>query len=83
MAALCTILGSESDITELKEAYHILNLLNHRNKNQHRRDGWWKWFSMLRRAVGRLVREREENNDTRVQSYVAFMNDHLFPNCYL
>lgn len=30
---------------------HLLTLLHHRNKNQHRRSSWWRHFSTFRRRV--------------------------------
>ena len=43
---LTTVLAPLSD---------LLVAFNHRHRNQHRRSAWWSHFSLLRRAVRRLL----------------------------
>ncbi|RFU25992.1 hypothetical protein B7463_g10355, partial [Scytalidium lignicola] len=44
-------------LTTLPAVHDLLNLANHRNKNQHRLSKWWKEFSQLRRHVSKLISE--------------------------
>ncbi|KAH8821500.1 hypothetical protein F5884DRAFT_850727 [Xylogone sp. PMI_703] len=44
-------------LTSLPPVHDLLNLANHRNKNQHRLSKWWKEFSQLRRHIGKLIAE--------------------------
>jgi ribonuclease MRP protein subunit RMP1 len=44
----------------LGPAQGILDLFNHRNKNQHRLSRWWKQFDMLRRGIRKLIAELED-----------------------
>ncbi|KAI9677583.1 MAG: hypothetical protein M1817_006537 [Caeruleum heppii] len=44
-----------STLSELRTNAHLLQLIYHRNKNQHRRSTWWKWLSQLRRHMARLL----------------------------
>ena len=80
---MASLLGDEDRLAELEEVHRILILFNHRNKNQHRRDGWWTWFSMLRRSAGRLVREcRQNKRKAQVEIQTKFMIDFLFLRCF-
>lgn len=47
-------------VEELRALHTMLHLLFHRNKNQHRRSAWWRFFAGFRRELGRLLRELDE-----------------------
>jgi len=71
------------DVGQLQAVSDILHLLHHRNKNQHRQSAWWKWLSMLKRCVVKLISELGEKNTKRTQARVLYMKDVLFPRSYL
>jgi ribonuclease MRP protein subunit RMP1 len=43
----------------LISTHQLLHLTHHRNKNQHRLSKWYKWFSILRRQISKLITELE------------------------
>ena len=55
------------DVSQLQETLHLINLIYYRNKNQHRRQSWWKWLSIFRRnvktSVALLEAEQERRRD--------------------
>ena len=55
------------DKTQLQESLHLLNLIYHRNHNQHRHQKWWKWLGIFRRhmkvIVGLLEAEEQRRRD--------------------
>jgi ribonuclease MRP protein subunit RMP1 len=51
---------SPSDLETLEYLSNLLQLFNHRNKNQHRRNIWWRHFSTFRRNLSETIREHEE-----------------------
>lgn len=71
------------DLDELKGAIDVLELLNHRNKNQHRRSTWWKWFSILRRSVSNIFCIAQQKDQIIATAQIAYMRDFVLPNCYL
>lgn len=71
------------DAPALRQSSKVLRLLFHRNKNQHRQAKWWKWFSMLKRSVGKLIVELEASDVTRQTARVNYMRAHLLPHCYV
>jgi ribonuclease MRP protein subunit RMP1 len=44
----------------LSQISNVFHLLHHRNKNQHRRSTWYKWFSLLRRHISKLLVDQSE-----------------------
>jgi ribonuclease MRP protein subunit RMP1 len=44
---------------ELQRLRQLLHLLFHRNKNQHRRSAWWRFFAGFRRELGRFLDEAD------------------------
>src|SRR5271163_410160 len=44
-----------TDSEELLQVHSLLAQIWYRNKNQHRAQKWWKWVSVLKRAVRDLV----------------------------
>ena len=83
MAAKLAASPLHIDVVALRTISQVLNLLNHRNKNQHRRSQWWKRFSRLRRSVEKLLQEVDDQNEKAAAARVAFMNDLLIPKSYL
>jgi ribonuclease MRP protein subunit RMP1 len=55
---------SPSDLETLKYLSNLLQLFNHRNKNQHRRNIWWRHFSTFRRSLSEIIRDDEELSKT-------------------
>ncbi|MCJ1419381.1 hypothetical protein MMC32_005736 [Xylographa parallela] len=68
--------------TSLIKVSQTLRLFHHRNKNQHRRSKWWKWFALLRRSVNRLLTDLQKPDETRASVQSGFLTDILRPRCY-
>lgn len=63
---------------ELQEVTKLLQLIFHRNKNQHHSTKWWKWLSMLKSCLLKLP---HENADT-AKARRSYMSDFLIPRCH-
>lgn len=61
----------------------MLHLTYHRNKNQHRLAKWWKWLSMLRRCVAKLLLDLQSDDGLRASLRAEYMREILLPRCYL
>ncbi|MCJ1464052.1 hypothetical protein MMC07_002663 [Pseudocyphellaria aurata] len=71
-------------ISQLLETLKLLQIIHHRNKNQHRHARWWEWLTMLKRCVKKLIQELQSScRATAHSKRVAFMKDVLIPKCYL
>ena len=68
---------------QLQKVQDVICLLHRRNKNQHRQAKWWKWLSMLKRCTGKLTRELENSDTARCSARLIYMEDILFPRCYV
>ncbi len=77
----CMIL--ESGVLELQEVSKLLQLVFHRNKNQHRLAKWWKWLSILKRSVRKLLHEIAGKETEAVKTRVCYMAELLVPRCHL
>lgn len=67
------------DYTQIRDVYSMVHLIFHRNKNQHGKSKWWKWFSMLRRSILKLLAKPGEKEKT---SLVGYLHTYLIPRCY-
>ena len=72
----------EIEVVQLQAVSRILQLIYHRNKNQHRQSTWWKWLAMLKRCVGKLVKELERKDTKRTRARMEYMRANLLPKCY-
>ena len=70
------------EIAQLQTTDRIFHLLRQRNKNQHRRSKWWKWFSMLKRCVSNLIHEVQAKDILRAQARVQHLSQILLPRCH-
>ncbi|MCJ1248324.1 hypothetical protein MMC30_005541 [Trapelia coarctata] len=61
----------------------MLHLLYHRNKNQHRLTKWWKWLSMLRRCVAKLLLDLQSHDQHLAKPRVKHLQETLLPGCHL
>ncbi|KAL4899275.1 hypothetical protein BDW74DRAFT_118027 [Aspergillus multicolor] len=75
------------DKDELFSIYSMLHLIFHRNRNQHGNAKWWKWLSILKRAVWNLSlslsSEDHQNSRSSSDSYKRYVADRILPRCYL
>ncbi|KAN0073308.1 hypothetical protein V8E54_008528 [Elaphomyces granulatus] len=72
------------DLSKIRELYSTLHLIFHRNKNQHGNTRWWKWLSMLRRLVLRLLLALEsDGKGDKVAVLANHLQRHLVPRCYV
>ena len=69
--------------SQLQNSMNFLHILYHRNRNQHRRGSFWKWFSMLKRCIGKLIIELSMDDSNRSQARILYMKDTLLPRCHL
>lgn len=58
-----TILPQPS-IDSLRNEYQLMQLMYHRNLNQHRQARWWRYFSILKRNVLKLLQLFDELHST-------------------
>ena len=70
-------------VADLTEVLNAINLLYLRNKNQHRVTKWWKWFSVLKRCMTKLIQELTYALTTRFHARLNHLRDRLIPRCYL
>lgn len=73
----------EKEITELRGTANVLHLICHRNKNQHRRGLYWKWLSMLKRCVEKVIAELVIGDRSRLRAHVLYVESFLLPRCYV
>lgn len=71
------------NIPETRKALDMLQLLHHRNKNQHRQAHWWKWLSMLKRCLQKLIDELQCTATKPSDTRILYMRNHLLPRCYV
>lgn len=69
------------DREELQAAHAVLQLIYHRNKNQHQRTKWWKWLSMLKRTTLDLA--SPTLSSAAAEGYREHLAKQLIPKCYL
>lgn len=85
--------NSSSSRSDLHTTKQLFDLVHHRNKNQHRHSVWWRHFAALRRAVGKLVQEVDDESKgdgegegeggSNVSARARFLDGRLIPKCYL
>ncbi|CBF70848.1 hypothetical protein AN6495.2 [Aspergillus nidulans FGSC A4] len=72
---------------EVFRIYSMLHLIFHRNRNQHGRTKWWKWLSILKRAVWNLAMSLSSSKQgdfrTSAENYKQYLADRVLPRCYL
>ncbi|KAL4747648.1 hypothetical protein BDW72DRAFT_196520 [Aspergillus terricola var. indicus] len=72
---------------EIFRIYSMLHLIFHRNRNQHGRTKWWKWLSILKRAVWNLAMSLSSSKQgdfrTSAEPYKQYLADRVLPRCYL
>ncbi|KAE8145549.1 hypothetical protein BDV25DRAFT_69228 [Aspergillus avenaceus] len=75
------------DAHNIFAVHSILQLIYHRNKNQHRKTKWWKWLSILKRNTWNLARSLEHvlslgGIKSSPETYKQYLVTYIFPNCY-
>lgn len=76
------------DVDEIRTIHAMLHLIFHRNKNQHGKSKWWRWFSMLKRSAFNILlalehKQRNGQNENFIKKYERYLEKHLIPRCYL
>ncbi|MCJ1424366.1 hypothetical protein MMC29_002254 [Sticta canariensis] len=74
---------SEILINKLQETSKLLQLIHHRNKNQHRNAKWWEWLAKLKRSVHKLIQELQASDGGKSHLRAFYMKDILIPKCYV
>jgi ribonuclease MRP protein subunit RMP1 len=59
----------------LISTHQLLHLTHHRNKNQHRLSKWYKWFSILRRQISKLITELENLETAETYSSKKYLEE--------
>jgi ribonuclease MRP protein subunit RMP1 len=66
----------------LVEIERLLHLAFHHNKNQHRLAKWWRWLSMLRRAVSKLLAELNRSDESFARARLQYLQSIIIPRSY-
>ena len=74
---------SEIQINKLQDTSKLLQLIHHRNKNQHRNAKWWEWLAKLKRSVHKLIQELQASDRGKSHFRASYMKDILIPKCYV
>lgn len=61
--------------------FSTVHLIYHRNKNQHGGTTWWKWLSILRRCLVRLI--DAVANEKRCMNISRYLHTRVIPKAYL
>lgn len=72
-----------ANVLELCEVAETVHSLHHRNKNQHRRSIWFRWLSLLKRCVRKLISELKVSCLEPAATRLLYMANILLPNCYV
>jgi ribonuclease MRP protein subunit RMP1 len=68
------------DLSRVEEVSSKIHLIYHRNKNQHGPAAWWRWLSMLRRTLLKLLATTQQEKQANISKYLhAF----IIPRCYV
>ncbi|KAH8689709.1 hypothetical protein BGW36DRAFT_433709 [Talaromyces proteolyticus] len=68
------------DLLRVEEVSSKLHLVYHRNKNQHGRSAWWRWLSMLRRTLLKLLSTTQYEGQECISEY---LHAYIIPRCYV
>jgi ribonuclease MRP protein subunit RMP1 len=79
---LISMSGYLNDASGLEAVSGVMQLVYYRNKNQHRLAKWWKWLSMLRRCVQKLLAALQAHDRDRAVCRVDYIQQILLPRCY-
>ncbi|KAJ5246937.1 hypothetical protein N7468_001920 [Penicillium chermesinum] len=67
------------DHQELRSVYSVLQLIYHRNKNQHIRAKWWKWLAVLKRSASDLPSMK----CAAAHAHRQHLINYVIPKCYM
>ncbi|KAE8348170.1 hypothetical protein BDV28DRAFT_106726 [Aspergillus coremiiformis] len=76
------------DTEKIYAVHSMLQLIYHRNKNQHGKARWWRWLSVLKRITGNLVLsidciQSHSRAGGTLDLYKQCLAIHIVPRCYL
>ncbi|KAF9892201.1 hypothetical protein FE257_002607 [Aspergillus nanangensis] len=72
------------DADKLFLVHSMLQLIFHRNKNQHGKSKWWKWLSILKRTTLKLANSLEYGEPgPSAHVYRGYLATQVVPKCYL
>lgn len=69
------------DLSRLEAVFSTVHLIYHRNKNQHGGTAWWKWLSILRRSLVRLI--DASGNEKRCMNISRYLHTRVVPKAYV
>ena len=72
----------KGNTAKLRGTYDVLVLCHHRNSNQHRHSTFWRWVSMLKRCLEKLIRALNVEDMRHVQARIFYLNEILLPRSY-
>lgn len=67
---------------KLIKAVKVIELMHHRNTNQHRRSPWFRWLAVLRRNLSKVVLDLSGGSRTALSARMDFLNNGILPPCY-
>ncbi|OKL56751.1 hypothetical protein UA08_07881 [Talaromyces atroroseus] len=73
------------DQSRLQKTFSTVHLVYHRNKNQHGKTAWWKWLSILRRSLLKLLllHPAEKNKKRQIMLISKYLHTQVIPNAYV
>uniref|UniRef100_A0A093X9M5 Ribonuclease MRP protein subunit rmp1 n=1 Tax=Talaromyces marneffei PM1 TaxID=1077442 RepID=A0A093X9M5_TALMA len=69
------------DQSLLETLFSTVHLIYHRNKNQHGGTAWWKWLSILRRCLVKLV--DGAGNEKKCMNISRYVHTRVIPRAYI
>lgn len=69
--------------SRLEKLFSTIHLIYHRNKNQHGKTAWWKWLSILRRSLLKLLSAPRNNNEQRQMRISKYLHTHVIPKAFV
>ncbi|KAF7587460.1 hypothetical protein BBP40_007205 [Aspergillus hancockii] len=75
------------DAEKIFAVHSMLQLVYHRNKNQHGKTKWWRWLSVLKRITWALARSLDcvlshSGTEGSPDLYRRYLGTHVVPRCY-
>lgn len=68
------------DLSRVEEVSSKIHLIYHRNKNQHGPAAWWRWLSMLRRTLLKLLATTQHEKQAHISKH---LHANIIPKCYV
>ncbi|CRG88744.1 hypothetical protein PISL3812_05778 [Talaromyces islandicus] len=71
------------DLSRVEEVSSKIHLIYHRNKNQHGPTAWWRWLSMLRRTLLKILATSATTQHDKQARLAKYLHAFIIPRCYV